>query len=319
MVRGLLIICPKCLSQQVETRLAEDLACPRCDSTFPVVDGFPLLLEDDTVRANLVSGTTLDGGRVAFYQNDEGYLPQSDLLSQPLLLSALAATTGNGPVLEVGCGRGRFRSIASDYVGLDLSLSGLRRNLVGHAALCATADRIPLASASCRFVFSVHTLEHIPSTDRAFEEIDRVLKPGGIAYLAPAWHCRPWNADGVPVRSYRDLNWKLRLIKLSLPIRDSVVLRGVASLPWRVWRRLTQAGAGPLLFIKLRANYEHFWMSDSDACASIDSHEAILFFERRGYEILNPRGGVASRLLFRAGPVIVRKNELDLSTIRLPP
>jgi SAM-dependent methyltransferase len=200
-------------------------------------------------------------------------------------------------------------------VALDLSLSALRRNLVGHAGLCATADLIPLASASCRFVFSVQTLEHIPSTDRAFEEIDRVLAPRGVAYLAPAWHCRPWVADGIPVRPYRDLRWKQRVVKMSIPIRESIIVRSATSIPWRVWRRLTQTGIGPLRFKRLRSNYEHFWMSDSDACASIDSHEAILFFERRGYELLNPRGGVVSRLLFRAGPIIVRKMPSNQSTL----
>jgi SAM-dependent methyltransferase len=307
MNHSLPIICPKCLSLRVETALDENLACSRCSSSFPVVDGFPILLEDAKVRADLASGTVLDAARVAFYQNDETYLPISD--PQPLLPSALASAPRNGPVLEIGSGRGAFRNIAPDYVALDLSLSALRRNLAVHPGLCATADMIPLASASCRFVFSVQTLEHIPSADRAFEEIDRVLAPGGVAYLAPAWHCRPWIVDGIPVRAYRDLTWKQRLVKLSLPIRDSVVFRAAASIPWRVWRRLTQRAAGSLRFTRLRANYEHFWMSDSDACASIDSHEAILFFERRGYEILNPRGGAVHRLLFRAGPIIVRKIE----------
>ena len=298
------IICPKCLAMRVETPLDESLVCSRCGSRFPIVDCFPILLEDDAVRADLASGTALDA-RVAFYQDDEGYLPISD--PQPLLASALASASGDGPVVEVGSGRGAFRDITPDYVALDLSLSGLRRNLAGHPGLCASADMIPLASASCRFVFSLQTLEHIPSAGRAFEEIDRVLAPGGVAYLAPAWHCRQWNADGIPVRPYHDLTWKQRLLKMSLPIRDSVLFRAGSSIPWRMWRRLTQRTAGPLRFRKLRTNYEHFWMSDSDACSSIDSHEGILFFERRGYEILNPQGGAVSRLLFRAAPVIVRK------------
>lgn len=307
MDRELPIICPKCLSQQVEMLLAKNLSCPRCNSSFPVVSGFPVLLEEDTVREHLVSGTDPETARVAFYQNDEGYLPDSDLLSQPLLRSALASAKGDGPVLEIGSGRGAFRNVSPDYIALDLSLSALRRNLPGHCGVCATADLIPLASASCRAVFSVQTLEHIPSADRAFEEIDRVLAPDGVAYLAPAWHCRSWNADGIPVRTYRDLSWKHRLVKASLPIRDSVVFRAAVSIPWRIWRRLTQISPGPLRFTRLRANYEHFWMSDSDACASIDSHEAILFFERRGYEILNPQGGAISQLLFRTGSIIVRK------------
>jgi len=299
------LICPKCLSLGEEILLDNNLVCSRCASAFPIVDGFPILLEDDLIRTDLASGKPLDGARVAFYQNDEKYLPVSD--AQPLLHSALAASSGEGAVLEVGSGRGAFRKVAADHVALDLSLSALRRNLAGHPGLCASADLVPLASASCRFLFSVQTLEHIPSADRAFAEIDRLLVSGGVAYLSPAWHCRPWNADGIPARPYRDLTWKQKLIKVSLPVRDSVVFRAAASIPWRMWRRLTQTAPGPLRFTKLRANYEHFWMSDSDACASIDSHEAILFFERRGYEILNPQGGAISRLLFRAGPVIVRK------------
>lgn len=315
MNRKLPIICPKCLSKGREMALDESLSCPLCASIFPVVGGVPILLEDEAIRASFASGTALGAARVAFYQNDEEYLPNSDLLSQPLLPAALASAPCNGAVLEVGSGRGAFSNIAPDYVALDLSLSALRRNLAGHAGLCATADMIPLASASCRFVFSVQTLEHIPSTDRAFEEIDRVLAPGGVAYLAPAWHCRAWAADGIPVRPYRDLTWKQRVVKMSIPIRDSVIFRGAATIPWRAWRRLTQPAAGPLRFARIRSNYEHFWMSDSDACASIDSHEAILFFERRGYEILNPRGGVVSRLLFRAGPIIVRKMPSNQGTV----
>jgi SAM-dependent methyltransferase len=204
------IICPRCLSRRVETALNESFSCSLCATRFPVIGSIPILLEDDAVRAQLASESLLDAGRVAFYQNDEEYLPSSDVLSQPLLPSALASATGIGPVLEVGSGRGAFRSIAPDYVALDLSLSALRRNLTGHPALCATADLIPLESASCRFVFSVQTLEHIPTTDRAFEEIDRVLAAGGVAYLAPAWHCRSWVRDGIPVRPYRDLTWKQR-------------------------------------------------------------------------------------------------------------
>jgi SAM-dependent methyltransferase len=293
----------------MESRLDENLSCPRCSCRFPVVDNFPILVENDAVRDNLASGTQPDTARIAFYQKDEEYLPVSD--PQPLLESALLSSRAEGPVLEIGSGRGAFKNIASDHVALDLSLSALRRNLAGQPGLCASADSIPIASASCRFVFSIQTLEHIPATDRAFEEIDRILAPGGAAYLAPAWHCRSWMAEGIPVRSYRDLNWRQRLVKISIPIRDSVVFRAAASIPWRLWRRLTHEVAGPLRFKKLKANYDHFWMSDSDACASIDSHEAILFFESRGYEILNPKGHSISRLFFRAGPVIVRKKTVD--------
>ena len=35
-------------------------------------------------------------------------------------------------------------------------------------------------------------------------------------------------------------------------------------------------------FIKLDANYDHYWVGDSDACISLSYHEALLWFTSRG-------------------------------------
>ena len=153
-------------------------------------------------------------------------------------------------------------------------------------------------------------MEHVPRADAAFAEIDRVLAAGGIAYLDPAWHCRDWAADGLNVRPYRDLAFPQRVRKALIPLRDSILYRGFKQVPWRAWRRLrVNLSGGPctLKYRRLKANYEHFWCSDSDACSSIDSHEAVLFFESRKYQVLKPKGGNLAKLLFRAGPLIVRK------------
>jgi SAM-dependent methyltransferase len=220
----------------------------------------------------------------------------------------LASTAARGVVLEVGSGRGRLAGIGgADYLALDYSLSLLERHLNGHRRVCANAEAIPLSSGSCRAVFSWATLEHVLHPDLSFAEIDRVLVPGGIAWLNPAWHCRDWAADGLGIRPYRDLTAQQKIRKALIPLRESILWRGGIQVPWRVWRRMTSKRPSRLRYQTLRANYEHFWVPDSDACAAIDSHEGLLFFESRGYEVLEPKGGTVSRLLARGGPIVVRK------------
>jgi hypothetical protein len=114
----------------------------------------------------------------------------------------------------------------------------------------------------------------------------------------------------LPVRPYRELTFSQKIRKALIPLRNSLLFRGAFQIPWRAWRRIQAMGRKQptkLVFGRLDANYDHFWMSDSDACASIDSHEGILFFESRGYEILMPLGGAVRRLLWRGEPVVVRK------------
>jgi len=93
-----------------------------------------------------------------------------------------------------------------------------------------------------------------------------------------------------------------------IPILDSLAYRGAVHIPWRLARRMRARIGGPttLAFGKLNANYDKFWMADSDACSSIDSHEGILFFESRGYEILQPVGRLG-RILSRGEAISVRK------------
>ena len=56
-----------------------------------------------------------------------------------------------------------------------------------------------------------------------------------LLYLAPAWLCRPWRAEGYPVPPYRDFNWKGELIKASIPVRNT--------LWWRAAQFLVRDGA----------------------------------------------------------------------------
>ena len=318
------LICPRCLRSQSREQLLDVTgSCPCCCVRYQRIDEIPVLLTDDSVREALSTGIDLnDAGTSCYQKYDDYWRPHltDGLLQQAHHLArekrqkieySLANATAVGLVLEVGSGHGMLAGVGgTDYLALDYSLSFLQTYLSGYRRVCASAETIPLASGSCRLVFSYATFEHVPRPDLAFAEVHRVLAVGGIAYLNPSWHCRDWAADGLSVRPYRDLSFAQKIRKVMIPLRDSRIYRGFRQIPWRMWRRgLTKYRGMPLAlrYESLEPNYEHLWVSDSDACSSIDSHEGILFFDSRRYEILEPRGGTMARLLFGGGPIIVRK------------
>jgi SAM-dependent methyltransferase len=211
----------------------------------------------------------------------------------------------NARCLEVGSGRGAFQDVVDDYTGTDLSET-VEQNY--HKPFhIANAETLPFADDSFDAVWTITVLEHVPDPERALREIRRVLRSDGLLLLKPAWNCRPWICEGIPVRRYGDLSWRQRFVKMSLPIRESVVFRAAHTLPVRVWRCLTGIflKRKSLVFRKLKANYSHFWMADSDACTSIDPFDAILWFRNRGDAVLSHPTWI-SAFLSRSEPLVVR-------------
>jgi len=93
-------------------------------------------------------------------------------------------------VLEVGCGQGhltkRLAERGVDIVGIDAN---------PNAPEIAESDRVVFMYAenlkfddnSFDTVVAVHSIEHIPPLSKAFEEMARVLRPGGHAlFIYPA-------------------------------------------------------------------------------------------------------------------------------------
>ena len=115
-------------------------------------------------------------------------------------------------VLDLGCGEGRH--VINAYVeanvhaiGVDLGFNDLTtateraepflvsENTEKHFHLaCANALQLPFADASFNQVICSEVLEHIPDYLSALNEIERVLKPGGVAAISvpryvPEWIC----------------------------------------------------------------------------------------------------------------------------------
>jgi len=228
-------------------------------------------------------------------------------------LQALIATNLTDPatdrIVELGSGRGALKDCHQNYLGIDISHYALSEFLPGKGRVQADVESLPLKSNTVALLFTIATLEHIPHPERSLAEIDRVLRPGGIAYLFPAWFCRPWASKGLAVKSFAELSMWDRLVKATIPVRDSLIFRSAYILPLRIFRELRYTIWGrPLAFTyrRLTPNLEEYMTSDSDAYASMDPHTVIMYYRSRGYEILGARS-LKQRLLVRHVPVVVRK------------
>jgi arsenite methyltransferase len=101
-------------------------------------------------------------------------------------------------VLDLGCGAGTDLLIAAQMtgstgrvVGIDMTASMLERARASADEMGLTVDlrealieAVPLEDASVDVVISNGVIDLVPDKDAVFDEIDRVLRPGGRLQLA---------------------------------------------------------------------------------------------------------------------------------------
>lgn len=95
-------------------------------------------------------------------------------------------------ILDIGCGVGNITTVLASYrpnstiVGLDISKTALR-----HAAkkdesvnwLAGEVSNLPFINESFDYIFGFDIVEHVASPKALFNEIFRVLKPGGYVHF----------------------------------------------------------------------------------------------------------------------------------------
>lgn len=100
-------------------------------------------------------------------------------------LKALRRCTFRSPVLEIGCGNGRFTSLLLNRVdwGVDLNPREVALCAKGKRIYrrlgCMDARRLRFTDGVFATVFANCVMEHIPDLPRVLRECRRVLRPGG--------------------------------------------------------------------------------------------------------------------------------------------
>jgi SAM-dependent methyltransferase len=220
----------------------------------------------------------------------------------------------HGRCLEIGSSRGLFQDMVIDYTAIDVS-DNLKKYYHKPYFVTEKDEKYPFPDNTFDAIWTWAVFEHIPELNQSLLEMIRVLKPHGLVLFAPAWYCRSWATEGYPVRPYSDFDIVGKLIKFSIPLRNSLVYRSLKTFPKRLVNHiLFSIGFKPkkIHFIRLKPNYTHFWMSDSDACNSIDPHDAILWFENHGMRCIS-HTTFLKKILFRYEPIILRKNKVKKS------
>jgi len=213
----------------------------------------------------------------------------------------------DGRLLEVGCGYAPYQDCADEYTGIDISARCAAYLRKPYAAASATA--LPFADGSFGAVLTLHTLEHVHDPGLMLEEILRVLQPGGAMFLLPSWYVRRWAPQGLRARRGAELTLGWKIVRTLLPVLEFPLTRALVIFPRRLWRlaaSIFHDGPLPLRYRRINANYERFLDSDSDACASIDPFDVMLFYKSRGCAFPG-REGWLRKLFFRSGHLVVEK------------
>ena len=132
--------------------------------------------------------------------SDDGAATSENAFGRPLYAKVAGAIDLKGlDVLEIGCGRGggtahvfeRFEP--RSLIGLDLAAAAVKRARArygrpGLRFVGGDAEQLPFANASFDAVLNVESSHCYPNTQRFFEEVSRVLRPGGHLLFADLRH-----------------------------------------------------------------------------------------------------------------------------------
>lgn len=122
----------------------------------------------------------------------QAYGANDDPSTAQRLKSALPASlvSGGERMLDIGCANGvhlaRLGAIGADIVGVDRSgamLDEARTKVPAATFLRADATSLPFPDASFDIVTSFSTLLIVDDIDIALDEIERVVRPGGLVVL----------------------------------------------------------------------------------------------------------------------------------------
>ncbi len=188
--------CPHCHSASI---LIDESRCEACGTSFPAVDGIPVLVRNpESLAADIDAALRSNPAWYAQVQPPELSSPWRHHLRKRRLyveqvLKRELALRGRAKALrflDLGCGDGTNlpwlapfaeRLYASDYNMLRLTRAKNRNT--GATLLLGDILDFPALDGAFDVVFFNHVIEHIPNDVGALKSVARILAPGGLVIL----------------------------------------------------------------------------------------------------------------------------------------
>ena len=226
-----IICCPEChgpfsllntLVKDTEV-VSGSLTCPKCDSSYPIIDGLPIILKDvgRMNRTQKVFGKQWTLQNTGYFEKDTIYGKSEEEGLQNFQvafdLSDLSNLSGKF-ILDAGCGCGRLtESIGkavknTTIVGFDIS-EGARvaynrcKQLQNVHIIQCDLLHPPFHLHSFDYIWCEGVIHHTPNSLQSFKKLDSLLTKNGKLYI--------WvypNEKFNHYRFIRDILWKPYLL-----------------------------------------------------------------------------------------------------------
>ncbi len=127
----------------------------------------------------IIESTGSEGKRI------EDLLEGFDDRYQKLAEEIRANSKPEDMILDVGCGEGKIWQLfpGLDITGLDISEENLKKAGKYLKPVKGPAEKLPFKDQSFDLVIASEILEHLIAPEKVLQEIDRVLKPEGLAIV----------------------------------------------------------------------------------------------------------------------------------------
>ncbi|HLB61171.1 MAG TPA: class I SAM-dependent methyltransferase [Actinomycetota bacterium] len=167
----------------------------------------------------------------------DGDLEEAPVAAQRLVETLAAQLPKGGVVLDVGNGLGvqdpviagvarPRRLVALNITESQLRAGGPELERAGAAGVVGDACRIPLADGSVDGVISVEAAFHFRSRAAFFEEVRRVLRPGGVLTMSDVATARLPRTPGETLAGLTQIRvWGLRRGSVASPARIASLAR----------------------------------------------------------------------------------------------
>jgi ubiquinone/menaquinone biosynthesis C-methylase UbiE/uncharacterized protein YbaR (Trm112 family) len=197
-----LLSCPHC-----QTPLLSFQHCNNCNLEFDFKDEIPSLFAPKTSRKVQfefqATRSSVEKKTLEKYLNNPPiaeYVKSTPYHLDPAHVYIFNQLSPNQNILEIGCGGGQsrhwFQEQGHQYIGVDISKTRIHQWLqeFGGPDLLCDAHFLPFRNQQFDVVYASAVTEHLACPILAFQEIMRVLKPGGY-FLGNVSFLEPWHDD----------------------------------------------------------------------------------------------------------------------------